>query len=122
MNEKTFVIAGTIWQAKEWIKQDIEKKYPTNPSLTISHYVYVDSPSRLRGYNDPHGVFIGTWRSRSDIKEIVETLLQCCYRNPALEKIHQELLSQHNPSNNLFTSDEQDELNYLIEEHTSNGK
>ena len=119
---KIYVIAGTLWQAKEWIKQDIEKKYPTNPSLTISHYVYVDSPSKLRGYNDPHGVFIGTWRSRSDIKEIVETLLQCCYRNPALEKIHQELLSQHNPSNNLFTSDEQDELNYLIEEHTSNGK
>jgi len=91
MNEKIYVIAGTLWQAKEWIMQDIEKKYPNDPSVTISHYVYVDSASRLRGLNNPHGVFIGTWRSRSDIKEIVETLLQCCYRNLALEKIHQEL-------------------------------
>ena len=96
MNEKTFVISGTFMEAKEWIMQDIEKKYPSNPSLTISHYVYVDSTSKLRGCNNPHGVFVGSWRIRHDIKEVVETLLQCSYRNPALEKIHQELLSRHN--------------------------
>ena len=104
MNEKIYVVAGTRWEAKEWIMQDIEKKYPNDPSVTISNYVYVDSASyvyvdsasRLRGLNNPHGVFIGTWRSRSDIKEIVENLLQCCYRNPALEKINQELLSRYN--------------------------
>jgi len=91
MNEKIFVIAGTFIEANEWIKQDIEKKYPNDPSVTFSNYVYVYAPSRLRGLNDPHGVFIGTWRSRKDIKEIVESLLQCSYHNPALGKIHREL-------------------------------
>ena len=96
MNEKIFVIAGTLWEAKEWIMQDIEKKYPNDPSVTISHYVFVDSPNKIRRLNNPHGVFVGSWRIRHDIKEIVETLLQCSYRNPALEKIHQELLSRYN--------------------------
>ena len=95
MYEMIYVVAGTRWEAKGWIKKDIEKKYPNDPSVTISNYVYVDSPSRLRGLNDPHGVFIGSWRSRNDIKEIVETLLQRSYRNPALEKIHQELWPQY---------------------------
>jgi hypothetical protein len=104
MNEKIYVVAGTRWEAKGWIMQDIEKKYPTNPSLTISHYVYVDSPSRLRGLNDPHGVFIGTWRSRNDIKEIVETLLQCCYRNLELEKIHQELYLREKTIQTMISS------------------
>ena len=111
MNEKIYVVAGTRWEAKGWIMQDIEKKYPNDPSVTISHYVYVDSPNKLRGLNDPHGVFIGTWRSRSDIKEIVETLLQCCYRNPALEKIHQELLSRHNHWGKTIHTAIFDELN-----------
>jgi len=91
MNEKIYVVAGTRWEANEWIMQDIEKKYPNNTSLTRSHYVFVDSPNKLRGLGNPHGVFIGTWRSRNDIKEVVETLLQRSYRNLALEKIHQEL-------------------------------
>jgi len=111
MNEKIYVIAGTSSQAKGWIMQDIEKKYPNDPSVTISNYVYVDSASRLRGLNNPHGVFIGTWRSRSDIKEIVENLLQCCYRNPALEKINQELLSRHNHWGKTIHTAIFDELN-----------
>ena len=111
MNEKIYVVAGTRWEAKEWIMQDIEKKYPNDPSVTISNYVYVDSPNRLRGLNDPHGVFIGTWRSRSDIKEIVENLLQCCYRNPALEKIKEELLSRHNHWGKTIHTAIFDELN-----------
>ena len=111
MNEKIYVVAGTRWEANEWIMQDIEKKYPNDPSVTISNYVYVDSPNKLRGLNDPHGVFIGTWRSRNDIKEIVETLLQCCYRNPALEKIKKELLSRHNHWGKTIHTAIFDELN-----------
>jgi len=97
MNEKIYVVAGTRWEAKEWIMQDIEKKYPNDPSVTISNYVYVDSPNRIRGLNDPHGVFVGSWRIRHDIKEIVEALLLCCWQpNHVLRKINQELLSRYN--------------------------
>jgi hypothetical protein len=90
---KIFVIAGSHHQAKEWIKQDIEKRINAGQtSLTLSHYVYVSSAADLRGYSDPHGVFIGTWKDRPDILEIVETLMiQSTHVNRSLAKIHRDL-------------------------------
>ena len=35
---------------------------------------YVDNPSRLKGYNQPHGKFIGTWYERDDIYVILNLL------------------------------------------------
>jgi hypothetical protein len=90
---KIFVVAGSYFQANRWIKQDIEKRINAGQtSLTLSHYVYVSSAADLRGYSDPHGVFIGTWKDRPDIQEIVETLLiQSTHVNHSLAKIRKEL-------------------------------
>ena len=38
-------------------------------------YVYVSSPDTLRGHQDIHGVFIGSWRERIDIVEILDALI-----------------------------------------------
>jgi len=35
---------------------------------------YVDNPSRLKGYNQPHGKFVGTWYERDDIYVILNLL------------------------------------------------
>ena len=72
---KTFVIAGDNWQAKHWIDENIKKRYKAgDTSLTLSDYVYVSSPEKLKGINEPHGVFVGTWYERPDMLEVIQTL------------------------------------------------
>jgi hypothetical protein len=91
---KTLVVAGTHHEANYWIIQDLGKKYPFNLSLSMSDYIIVHSPDQLRGKRDPSGIFIGTWRERKDIFEILNMLL-VNMTEPSKHKIIQTLLVQH---------------------------
>lgn len=89
---KTFVIAGTEHEAHYWIINDLGKRYPKNTSLSMSNYVYVSNADKLRGHQDPHGVFVGTWRDRVDIYEIVQALMmQSIHVNRDLERVWNEV-------------------------------
>ena len=102
---KTFVIAGTYHEANYWIINDLGKKYPSNTSLTMSHYVYVSKADDLRGVRDPHGVFVGNWLGRPDILEIVEALMMASVHvNPALGKIYKDVKSKVRPTPKLTGS------------------
>jgi hypothetical protein len=92
---KIYVIAGTNHEANYWIINDLGKKYPSNTSLSMSDYVYVSNADVLRGIRDPHGVFIGNWLGRPDIKQIVEALMIASHHvNPALGKVYKSVSSQ----------------------------
>jgi len=91
---KTLVVAGTTHEANYWIIQNLGKKYPSNTSLSMSDYIIVHSPDQLRGRRDPSGIFIGTWRNRKDIFEILNMLLVQMI-DPVKHKIIQDLLVQH---------------------------
>ena len=91
---KTLVVAGTQHEANYWIIQDLGKKYPSNTSLSMSDYIIVHSPDQLRGMRDPKGIFIGTWRNRKDIFEILNMLL-VQMTDQTKHKIIQDLLVQH---------------------------
>ena len=74
---KIFVIAGNTHQAEQWIKGNLEKRKNDGvTTLSWSDYVIVRDPTKLKGYSNPHGVFIGTWRYRTDMEEIFQELLQ----------------------------------------------
>lgn len=62
---RIFVIAGT----------HDEFKHYTSDKVLDKHYVYVSRYESLHGFRDIHGVFIGTWRDRSDIIQILDTLI-----------------------------------------------
>jgi hypothetical protein len=63
--------------------------------MEIQAYRYVDSADKIRGMRDVTGVFIGSWRSRKDILEIVAQLrFLMSQRNHALEKVWNELCSK----------------------------
>ena len=64
---KNFIIAGNYDQYKDWLRKKI---------LSPSTHVCVSSPAVLRGVQNPHGWFIGTWRDRDDMEEIFEVLLR----------------------------------------------
>lgn len=91
---KTLVIAGNDYQAKYWILTDLGKKYPSNTSLSMSDYIIVYRPDQLRGMRDPNGIFIGTWKDRKDIFELLNTLM-ISMNDPIKHKIIQGLLVQH---------------------------
>jgi hypothetical protein len=91
---KTLVIAGTEHEANYWIIQDLGKKYPSNTSLSMSDYSIVHNQDQLRGMRDPKGIFVGTWRERKDIFEILNMLL-VNMTIPSKKAIIQDLLVQH---------------------------
>lgn len=43
--------------------------------MTLSHFIYVSDISSLKGYSNPCGWFIGTWRNRSDLEEIITQIM-----------------------------------------------
>ena len=77
---KTFVIAGSFIQANDWIQQNITYHANTHGAWRsfLGDYIIVSDSSKLRGTSDPHGIFIGTWYERPDIREILTTLLTQC--------------------------------------------
>ena len=95
MVDKIFVIAGNKKQAEDWITNKITSMISNSQNLIYvarSDYVYVDHTSRLRGIRNPHGFFIGTWKDRPDIKDIIMALMNATYEtNLKLRKIWNEI-------------------------------
>jgi hypothetical protein len=82
---KTLVIAGNYDQANIWMH--------ARQKRTVTHTV-VHNADQLRGMRNPNGIFIGTWRNRKDIFEILNMLL-VNMTIPTKHKIIQDLLVQH---------------------------
>jgi hypothetical protein len=73
--DKIFVIAGNREQANEWIKGNLTKRHNAGETdISWSDYVIVSEVNKLRGIQDPHGVFVGTWKQRVDLLQIMNTL------------------------------------------------
>jgi len=70
-----FVIAGTFDQARQYIsKKRSEYLRSGEPPLLMPNYLAVTDVRHLKGIRDPHGVFIGTWKDRLDIYDIIQSL------------------------------------------------
>ena len=76
MNEKIYIIAGNHNEYMQWVKKNIDRIYQSNPtgSISISSFVYVNGLQTLRGHKKVHGYFIGTFRDRLDIHDIVNQI------------------------------------------------
>jgi rRNA pseudouridine-1189 N-methylase Emg1 (Nep1/Mra1 family) len=90
---KTYVIAGTYHEAQTWIAKNYQERVAIgDKQASTRDYFYVSKAQDLVGIQDPHGVFVGTWRGRPDILEIVlEIVLRSTHANAALEKIYKDL-------------------------------
>lgn len=92
---KKLVIAGSYEQAQLWIKNDLAKRSAAGePISTIpkSDYMVVHNPDQIKGLRDPHGVFVGTWKNRADINDIIDVLYaRTQSKNHALDKVYSEL-------------------------------
>ena len=91
---RTLVIAGSAIEAEYWIINDLSKRNFSSNSLAKSDYSIVHNQHQLRGMRDPKGVFVGRWRERKDIFEILNMLL-VNMTIPSKKAIIQDLLVQH---------------------------
>ena len=73
MNQKIFIIAGTYDQYRNWVRKNFDRIYESDPfkSISLSNFVYVSNPDQLNGHREVHGYFVGTFRNRPDIRDIV---------------------------------------------------
>jgi hypothetical protein len=114
---KIYVIAGTAREATEWMKNNLQKRILNGENVIgMSEYAYVTGVDTLRGIRNPHGVFIGSWKERLDIFQIVEALmLSSIYVNRPLQKIYNDLKPQ--VRGKQATSILIDELTYVQQTH-----
>jgi len=85
MNEKIFVIAGSHQQHKDYVKKSIQKHIDAGKTISLSNFVYVSGPEVFRGWNEVHGVFVGSFRERSDIRDIVREIRRINNIDPGRE-------------------------------------
>ena len=71
--DKYFIVPGTYPEYRTWVN----KNHIFYPDNNISDFIYVHNSIVFRGYANPHGFFIGTFRSRADLYDIVQTIIMC---------------------------------------------
>lgn len=100
MPNKIYVVAGDLNQFRLYErKKHFEAEAAEIPPLLKDEYYYVAAAQSLRGIHKPSGVFIGTWKDRLDIVEILETLCMAWLaQNQTLNRIRLETTGPKKPT------------------------
>ena len=100
---KIFVIAGTNQEAQNWIAKNYQERAGMgDQQVSVRDYKYVATADDVKGYTNPHGVFVGNWLGRPDIYEIVEALmLRSTHVNRALGEIYKQVKPKTRPTPKL---------------------
>ena len=73
--ERYFIVPGTYGEYRTWIN----KNHIFYPEVNLHDFIYVHNSIVFRGYANPHGFFIGTFGSRADLYDIVQTIIMCSH-------------------------------------------
>ena len=77
--DRYFIVAGNHAEYKNWFWKRFWKNRSRFPDNNISDFIWVHSSDVFRGSANPHGFFIGTFRSRADLYDIVQTIIMCSH-------------------------------------------
>ena len=73
MSHRYFIVAGTEAEYRRWVMSNVFR-FPAS-----TDFMWVYGSVVFRGYANPHGFFIGTFQDRSDLYEIVSTIIMCSH-------------------------------------------
>ena len=90
---KIFVIAGNHHQFAKWRMEKLNDPawMDKNDIFRTADIVSVENVRSLIGISDPHGVFIGTWRERDDILEILDELAIRVHQNSKIIQLKSQI-------------------------------
>jgi len=71
MNERYFVICGTHNEFVEFIN----RKCNEIDGISLSNFVFINDVLLLKGYQNPHGWFYGTWYNLPNLQDILTQLM-----------------------------------------------
>ena len=71
MNERLFIIAGTVEEARDCRSRKINEMVNAGKSVSLSNFIIFDRIEQFNGQQSVHGFFTGTYRKRRDLKEII---------------------------------------------------
>ena len=84
--EKYYVISGTYDEFKHFVSHKIQ-----NFDMQPNQFVWVGSTTAIRGIRNPHGWFVGSWRDRSNIYEIIHELRTRYFREKIPEGVKEAI-------------------------------
>lgn len=90
MSNKYFVIAGNRSEYMEFVTKKVNECVKSGQFISYTDFVYVDGVESLKGYSNPKGWFVGSWREKKGINEIIVQLYFAKSQyvlNPEFEKI-----------------------------------
>lgn len=75
MNDKIYVIALTYDEFMKYIRDDCDRRVRSGQTtVSLSEYVFVDSQYKLLGVREAHGVFVGSYKKRPDLYDLVTAI------------------------------------------------
>lgn len=74
LGKKYYVVCRSMSEFITYRNTKIKQLDRNNQQYRILDFVFVDTPIKLRGCRDIHGVFYGNWKQNPEIKEILETI------------------------------------------------
>ncbi len=88
------MISGNRSEYMEFVHKKVNECFQSGQTMiTFSHFVYVDGAETLKGYADPKGWFVGSWREKKGINEIIVQLF-LAKRNYALRPEFEDILKE----------------------------
>jgi hypothetical protein len=77
MSDKYFVVAGHRYEFDVFVNKKCHTFYSHGLVKEPSQFIFVSDVTKLKGHYNPCGWFVGTWRERKDIKDILYQLIFC---------------------------------------------
>ena len=84
---KYLVIAGNHGEFNTFIRRKSEELWSPGSNISFSNFVYVAGPDQLRGYSNPRGFFVGTWKERKDLEDVFMLLSTAMTDSTKREKL-----------------------------------
>lgn len=105
-----FIISGTYAEYLEWYDENRD----TDQQLAAVYVQNGATLTRLHNGGDPHGKFIGTWRKRADIMDILSELIKMTHNNGKLIKLYEELHAERVAKEDTITKQKFEELQRIV--------
>ena len=71
--QRLFIIAGNRAEYYQWVSKNRDRF----PYLGLLDFIWVSDLTVFRGQTSPHGYFVGTYRQRPDLEELLAGILVC---------------------------------------------